>query len=110
VLYGFIVISLLMIAFDWAGFIAHSAHLGGLFYGMAYARWMGRRKHRPNFETSYRRVSPQQMAIWEIQSMSQPEIEAEMEPIREKIASVGIRSLSFRERLILDRARSLFGR
>lgn len=107
VLYGFIVVSLLLIGFGWAGFIAHSAHLGGIFYGMAYARWMTRRKRRPDFETSYRRVSPQQMVIWEIQSMSEDDILAEMDPILEKIGHEGIRALSFRERIILDRARQI---
>ncbi len=107
VLYGFIVVSLLLIGFGWAGFIAHSAHLGGIFYGMAYARWMRRSKRQPDFETSYRRVSPQQMTLWEVQSMAEDDILAEIDPILEKIGREGIRALSFRERLILDRARQL---
>lgn len=108
VLYGFILFSLAAIVLGWADFVAHSAHLGGIFYGMLYSRWMTRTRSAPNYDSAFRRVSPQQMAIWEVQSMNDQELIEEMELIREKIGHLGIRSLDFRERLILDRARSRF--
>jgi len=82
--------------------IAHVAHLGGCLVGWIYARqlgfgnpwWIQRRlMERRQREERLNRMSPDQYMVEEI------------DPILDKIARDGIRSLTRRERRILERGR-----
>ncbi len=91
-----------MAAFRWMPDIAHVAHLGGCMVGWIYARQLGfgnpwwiqrRMMERRQREERLDRMSPDQYMTEEI------------DPILDKIARDGIRSLSRRERRILERGR-----
>jgi membrane associated rhomboid family serine protease len=101
---GWLVIggSMAMVAFRWMPEIAHVAHLGGAMVGWVYARRLGfgspwwfqrRRMERRQREERLDRMSPDQYMIEEI------------DPILDKIAREGIRSLSRQERRLLERGR-----
>ena len=103
------------------GGIAHAAHLGGMFMGIAYVRqivhwqwnWL-------NFRRPPRRVPPREMvrvnageaSVWLRRPTATPEelppaefISKEVDPILDKISAHGIQSLTERERKILEAAR-----
>jgi membrane associated rhomboid family serine protease len=91
-----------MAAFHWMPDIAHVAHLGGCLVGWIYARQLGfgnpwwiqrRMMERRQREERLDRMSPDQYMTEEI------------DPVLDKIARDGIRSLSRRERRILERGR-----
>jgi membrane associated rhomboid family serine protease len=91
-----------MAVFKWMPDIAHVAHLGGCLVGWVYARQLGfgnpwwiqrRMMEKRQREDRLNRMSPDQYMIEEI------------DPILDKIARDGIRSLSRRERRILERGR-----
>ena len=108
------------IVFPFGG-IAHAAHLGGMFMGIAYIReivhwqwnWL-------NFRRPPRRVPPREMvrvnageaSVWLRRPPATPEelppaefISKEVDPILDKISAHGIHSLTERERKILEAAR-----
>ena len=103
------------------GGIAHAAHLGGMFMGIAYVRqivhwqwnWL-------NFRRPPRRVPPREMvrvnageaSVWLRRPTATPEelppaefISKEVDPILDKISAHGIHSLTERERKTLEAAR-----
>jgi len=91
-----------MLAFHWAPSVGHVAHLGGCLVGWIYARQLGfgnpwwiqrRMMERRQREERLERMSPDQYMTEEI------------DPILDKIARDGIRSLKRRERRILERGR-----
>jgi hypothetical protein len=91
-----------MAIFRWMPDIAHVAHLGGCLVGWVYARQLGfgnpwwiqrRMMERRQREERLDRMSPDQYMTEEI------------DPILDKIAREGIRSLSRHERRILERGR-----
>jgi membrane associated rhomboid family serine protease len=91
-----------MAAFRWMPDVAHVAHLGGCLVGWVYARQLGfgnpwwiqrRMMERRQHEERLNRMSPDQYMTEEI------------DPILDKIARDGIRSLTRRERKILERGR-----
>jgi membrane associated rhomboid family serine protease len=94
--------SVAMAAFQWEPSVAHMAHLGGCMVGWMYARQLGfgnpwwfqrRMMERRQREQRLDRMSPDQYMTEEI------------DPILDKIAKDGIRSLSRAERRILERGR-----
>jgi membrane associated rhomboid family serine protease len=91
-----------MAAFHWMPEVAHVAHLGGCLVGWIYVRqlgfgnpwWIQRRLiERRQREERLNRMSPDQYMIEEI------------DPVLDKIAREGIRSLTRGERRILERGR-----
>jgi membrane associated rhomboid family serine protease len=98
--------------------VAHGAHLGGLLFGYAYARWLLHMEFKmpklPSF--SFRKpkifVHKRQPNAWTVEKPSRPEagseefISQEVDPILDKISAHGIQSLTERERKILEAARA----
>jgi membrane associated rhomboid family serine protease len=98
--------------------IAHGAHLGGLLFGYAYARWLLHMEFKmpklPSF--SFRKpkifVHKRQPNTWPVEKPARPEvgseefISQEVDPILDKISAHGIQSLTERERKILEAARA----
>jgi membrane associated rhomboid family serine protease len=104
--------------------IAHAAHLGGMFTGIAWIRW-GRIPGAPfNFWRGFAEsVRPKRETARPIAKRNskgtgqKPEelppaefISREVDPILEKISAHGIQSLTARERQILEAARSRMAR
>jgi membrane associated rhomboid family serine protease len=104
--------------------IAHAAHLGGMFTGIAWIRW-GRMPGAPfNFWRGFAEsVRPKSEVVRPAAKRSskgashKPEelppaefISREVDPILEKISAHGIQSLTARERQILEAARSRMAR
>jgi membrane associated rhomboid family serine protease len=98
--------------------VAHGAHLGGLLFGYAYARWLLHWDWKlPNF-SFFRRpkifVHTRQSKAngWTTEKPARPElgseefISKEVDPILDKISAHGIQSLTERERKILEAARA----
>ena len=98
--------------------VAHGAHLGGLLFGYAFARWI------MNFEWKWKVptvnvfrkpkvfVHTRQANQWSSQSINKADlpseefISKEVDPILDKISAHGIQSLTERERKILEAARA----
>jgi membrane associated rhomboid family serine protease len=104
--------------------VAHAAHLGGMFTGMAWIRW-GRMPGAPfNFWRGFAEsVRPKREAarptakrnskgaVNKQEELPPAEfISREVDPILEKISAHGIQSLTARERQILEAARSKMAR
>jgi hypothetical protein len=94
--------SVLLAAFQWEPGVAHMAHVGGCMVGWMYARQLGfgnpwwfqrRMMERRQREQRLDRMSPDQYMTEEI------------DPILDKIARDGMRSLNRAERRILERGR-----
>jgi membrane associated rhomboid family serine protease len=99
--------------------VAHAAHLGGIFLGLAYVRWStaweglfnwkffksGQRKKKSGNTKS---KSPAWLATKSDATdlPSEEFISREVDPILDKISQQGIQSLTDRERKILEAARS----
>ena len=93
-----------------AGNMAHAAHLGGMFTGMAYVhlregswrfpkpRWLSRRPplRRPGARLSRSRFED---------SSPDENLDSEVDAILDKISASGIHSLTDRERRVLEQAR-----
>lgn len=99
--------SVLCAIFHWAPDVAHVAHLGGCLIGWIYARQLGfgnpwwiQRKmmEKRQREERLERMGPEQYMTEEI------------DPILDKIAREGIRSLTRRERRILELGREKISR
>jgi membrane associated rhomboid family serine protease len=112
-------IALILVAFDLIpvvqqapGNIAHLAHLGGMFMGYLYVKHLGYgptprwllavqtigRAVRPRRRPAPRELSPEEF------------IRQEVDPILEKIAREGMKSLTRRERKILESAKDLMAK
>ncbi|HEV8544572.1 MAG TPA: rhomboid family intramembrane serine protease [Verrucomicrobiae bacterium] len=99
---------------------AHGAHLGGLLFGYAYARWLIhydwrlpslRLFRRPKVFVHTRRASNwQQVKQVKTELPSDEFISREVDPILDKISAHGIQSLTDRERKILEAARAKMAR
>jgi membrane associated rhomboid family serine protease len=112
-------------AIMWQGSIAHIAHLGGLFTGIVYIKFLrdikinfnwppagnryARRERRSKREANQNSAS----SFWGGQGQTKSEelapdefISREVDPILDKISEHGIHSLTERERKILESARS----
>jgi len=87
------------------GGIAHAAHLGGLLAGLAYVRFLLRRRS-PRPSSYGGSVPPFIRTTTSPPPPSSPAdyIASEVDPILEKIATHGIHSLTERERKILESA------
>ena len=95
--------------------MAHGAHLGGLLFGYAYARWLIHFEWKlPNFNFLRPRkvfVHKRQPSAWPAQKRekfdlpSDEFISREVDPILDKISAHGIQSLTERERKTLEQAR-----
>jgi membrane associated rhomboid family serine protease len=96
--------------------VAHGAHLGGLLFGYAYARWLLHMEWKMPTLPSLRKpkvfVHKRQPNTWPIEKPAHPEvgseefISQEVDPILDKISAHGIQSLTERERKILEAARA----
>ena len=99
--------------------VAHGAHLGGLLFGYAYARWMLHADWKMpkftffrNFRKPKEFIHTRQANAWTAQKPAQPElpseefISREVDPILDKISAHGIQSLTDREKKILEAARA----
>ena len=99
--------------------VAHGAHLGGLLFGYAYARWLLHLEWKlpklPSF--SFRKpkifIHKRQPNAWPAEKPARPTevaseefISQEVDPILDKISAHGIQSLTERERKILEAARA----
>jgi membrane associated rhomboid family serine protease len=97
---------------------AHGAHLGGLLFGYAYARWLLHMEWKwkaPKFNF-FRKpkvfVHTRQANNWPAQKITKADlpseefISKEVDPILDKISAHGIQSLTDRERKILEAARA----
>ena len=100
--------------------VAHGAHLGGIFLGLAYVRWStaweGLFNWKP-FKSKPRKtksgVASSKISIWPVGKAEKSDdlpsaefISREVDPILDKISQHGIQSLTERERKILEAARS----
>ena len=102
------------------GGVAHGAHLGGLLFGYAYARWLLHREWKMPSFNFFRRpkefVHTRQASSWAAQKAAKAElpsdefISREVDPILDKISAHGIQSLTERERKILEAARAKMAR
>jgi membrane associated rhomboid family serine protease len=100
--------------------MAHGAHLGGLFFGYAYARWLIHFEWKMPNLNFFRRpkvfVHKRQPNQWPSQRRekfdlpSDEFISREVDPILDKISAHGIQSLTERERKILEAARAKMAR
>ncbi len=98
--------------------VAHGAHLGGLLFGYAYARWLLHLEFKmpklsfPSFRKPKVFVHKRQANVWPVEKPAHPEvgseefISQEVDPILDKISAHGIQSLTERERKILEAARA----
>jgi membrane associated rhomboid family serine protease len=96
--------------------MAHGAHLGGLLFGYAYARWFIHWQWKMPSFNFFRRpkvfVHTRQPSAWPSQKRdkfdlpSDEFISREVDPILDKISAHGIQSLTERERRILEAARA----
>lgn len=102
------------------GPIAHGAHLGGMFVGIAYIRWLGRSQNAIMLWRPFRRPVPKRELVSAPQikrAIKRPStvleedlppaefISKEVDPILDKISAHGIQSLTDREKQILEAAR-----
>ena len=104
------------------GGVAHAAHLGGLLFGVAYAKWFMHADWSA-FTAKFRRTTPKPRelvttpagAFWKKPGKPMPPeedipsgdfISKEVDPILDKISAHGIQSLTERERRILEAARA----
>jgi len=103
-----------------SGGVAHGAHLGGLLFGYAYARWFIHYEWKlPNLNI-FRRpkvfIHTRQPSTWPPQKQSKFDLPSdefitrEVDPILDKISAHGIQSLTERERRILEAARAKMAR
>ncbi len=100
--------------------VAHGAHLGGLLFGYAYARWLMHAEWKMPSLNLFRRpkvfVHTRQPSTWPSQKRekfdlpSDEFISREVDPILDKISAHGIQSLTERERKILEAARAKMAR
>jgi membrane associated rhomboid family serine protease len=100
--------------------MAHGAHLGGLLFGYAYARWFIHYDWRLPALRLFRRpkvfVHTRHAANWPQAKQVKTElpsdefISREVDPILDKISAHGIQSLTERERKILEAARAKMAR
>jgi membrane associated rhomboid family serine protease len=104
--------------------VAHGAHLGGLLFGYAYARWFMHMEWKlPKLQFLRRRkefVHTRQPSTWPAEPPRKPRekadlpsdefISQEVDPILDKISAHGIQSLTERERKILEAARAKMAR
>lgn len=116
-----VILSLFFILVPAAGAgIAHGAHLGGLLFGYAYARWLIHFNWKlPDLNIVRRRkvfIHKRQPSAWPAQAREKFElpsdefISREVDPILDKISAHGIQSLTERERKILEAARAKMAR
>ena len=100
--YGALVLAILLLCFDRARAVSHSAYLGGCLAGWLYAHLLG--FGRPSLAQRFlrqRKVEAerfQQMSIEELMTL-------EIDPLLEKISRCGIARLTRKERRNLARAR-----
>jgi membrane associated rhomboid family serine protease len=100
------------------GEVAHAAHLGGIFLGLAYVRWgtawEGVINWKP-FEFNRRQRKPSKtgkLSSYTFSRENPPEvpedqfISREVDPILDKISQHGIQSLTEHERKVLEAARN----
>jgi membrane associated rhomboid family serine protease len=118
ILWAILSIFFILVPAGGLGGMAHGAHLGGLLFGYAYARWLLHMEFKmpklPSF--SFRKpkifVHKRQPNAWTVEKPSRPEagseefISQEVDPILDKISAHGIQSLTERERKILEAARA----
>ena len=97
--------------------VAHGAHLGGLLFGYAYARWLIHMEWKIPKVNVFRKkefVHTRQANAWPTKNHpvnkadlpSEEFISKEVDPILDKISAHGIQSLTERERKILEAARA----
>jgi membrane associated rhomboid family serine protease len=102
--------------------VAHAAHLGGMFAGMAFIRRMSRRAVAPNLAPPVPRRRPLLVATRRRQGSEEPTrpvttndlpadefIRRKVDPILDKISTHGLHSLTEGERQILEIARKKMG-
>ena len=82
--------------------VAHAAHLGGLAAGWLYGRMIVSRSHRA---VSYEETDPTQKFPGEAQFTA-----SEVDAVLDKISASGIKSLTAKERAILESARKKMSR
>jgi len=101
--------------------VAHGAHLGGLLFGYAYARWMIHWEWKMPNLNFFRRPkvfvhTRRRPSAWPAEGRekfdlpSDEFISREVDPILDKISAHGIQSLTERERRILEAARAKMAR
>jgi membrane associated rhomboid family serine protease len=101
--YGVIILGLVLVCIDRKGTVSHSAYLGGCAAGWLYAHLLG--FGRPSFLRRFlnrRRTEAQRYAQLSLEQL----VSEEIDPLLEKIARKGMRSLSRAERRNLARARA----
>lgn len=99
--------------------VAHAAHLGGILFGIAYAKWfMNSEWSMPKFRIRSQPKPAELVAtpsggVWKKGKQMPDEelpsgdfISKEVDPILDKISAHGIQSLTERERRILEAARA----
>lgn len=89
------------------GKVAHAAHLGGLLFGFLYVRWhMQLTRWWDQFagRLATKRRNRGKLKIFAPPSRTDADLEAQMDPILEKISREGEASLTSRERNILIQA------
>jgi membrane associated rhomboid family serine protease len=109
VVIGTIVISILFMVLDQGGFIAHSAHLGGLLFGLFYMHRLRGKLSKIGYPVGQ---PAQEVPITVLERMEDPmehwneeRLDAEANHVLEKISRYGLHHLTDRDRDILARAR-----
>jgi membrane associated rhomboid family serine protease len=100
--YGAFVLAILLVYFDRAATIMHSAYLGGGVAGWFYAHLLG--FGRPSFLQRFLRQHKAEAERYEQMSLDQL-MAQEIDPLLEKISRQGLTSLTRSERRVLFRAR-----
>jgi membrane associated rhomboid family serine protease len=100
--YGAFALAILLVCFDRAGTVVHSAYLGGCAVGWFYAHLLG--FGRPSFLHRFLQQHRMEAERYEQMSIGQLMTE-EIDPLLEKISRKGFVSLSKSERRSLGRAR-----
>jgi membrane associated rhomboid family serine protease len=100
--YGAFVLALILVCIDRGGTVVHSAYLGGCAAGWLYAHLLG--FGRPSI---LQRIISQRRAVTERYQQMDAEqfIIEEIDPLLEKIARAGLKSLTRAERRMLARGR-----
>lgn len=108
---GFGIASAVMMFIPYLQIVAHSGHIGGMLGGWVWMKWVvGNRRVRNDSESRTAGLGDGTLALFdEVESLTPEALRWELEAVLEKSAQRGVEQLDERERLVLARARRLFG-
>lgn len=108
VILGAIVVSVVLIFLDPNSFIAHSAHLGGILFGLAYMHHLTRKLIRYGYPVREPAREIPDVVLDRVDDLVEDwdaqRVAMEADRVLEKISRYGLRSLTERDREVLERA------